>query len=246
MTAKWRLVDSGTVPPPESAALDEAMLEWHSRGHVPDTLHFYIRSRPTVSVGYFQRVAESVDLDECSERGVEVVRRRSGGRSIYTDSGQLIYAVVADAASVAGRGGDSFVPVCSALARALCALGVDAVHRPVNDIEVGGRKVSGSAQLRRRGSVLQHGTVIVDTDTDTMDAVLRHGVARPSERVTTLAELLPDAGIDIASVKRSLEAEVARAFDAAFERMPLTGEERGTVDELVASRYSLREWNLRY
>ena len=246
MTAKWRLVESGTVSPPESAALDEAMLEWHSRGHVPDTLHFYARSRPTVSVGYFQRVSESVDLDECARRGVEVVRRRSGGRSIYTDPGQLIYAVVADTESVAGRGGDSFVPVCSALARALCALGVDARHRPVNDIEVGGRKVSGSAQLRRRGSVLQHGTVIVDTDTEVMDAVLRHGTSRPSERVTTLARLLPDRHIGIGEVKSSLEAEVARTFDAVFERMPLTEEERGTVDELVTSRYSLSEWNMRY
>jgi lipoate-protein ligase A len=115
----------------------------------------------------------------------------------------------------------------------------------VNDVEVGGRKVSGSAQLRRRGSVLQHGTVIVDTDLRAMDAVLRHGEGpRPSERVTTLASLLGRAP-DMGEVKRRVADEVGRAMGAEAVEGVLTDGERMDAERLVAERYSRDEWNLR-
>jgi lipoate-protein ligase A len=240
-----RLVDSGFVPPAASAALDEAVLEAHSRGSVPDTLHFYARSSPTVSVGYFQRAGESLDLEACRRLGVHVVRRGSGGSTIYTDRGQLIYGLVVRSDELPPTPEASFALVCGAIARAISSFGVEARHRPVNDIEVGGRKVSGSAQLRRRGSVLQHGTVIIDTDLRTMDAVLRgRGGPRPSERVTTLASLLGTAP-DVAEVKRRVAREVGGALGSEVVEGVLTGAETEDVERLVAERYSRDEWNLR-
>jgi lipoate-protein ligase A len=245
MRDTWRLVDSGKLRPPESVAADEAVLEAHSKGAVPDTLHFYVRSSPTVSVGYFQKVAETLDLDACARLGVSVVRRRSGGSSIYTDGGQLIYGLVVRAEELPPTPEASFALVCGAIAKALSGLGVEARHRPVNDVEVGGRKVSGSAQLRRRGSVLQHGTVIVDTDLRAMDSVLRHvSEQRPSERVTTLAALLGRSpGMD--EVKVSLRESFSSLFEVGFEEAGLTAGEEETVKRLVNERYSRDEWNLR-
>src|SRR3990170_1419224 len=118
MPRRWRLVDSGLVPPAESAALDEAILEAHVQGAVPGTLHFYRRSLPTVSIGYFQKVADSVDLPECQRRGVSIVRRKSGGSSIYTDSGQLIYGLIIDGCDVP-KDESAFCVICEALSRAL-------------------------------------------------------------------------------------------------------------------------------
>ena len=245
MGETWRLVDSGTVRPAESAALDEAILEAHSAGSVPDTLHFYVRSSPTVSVGYFQKAAESLDLDACRRLGVQVVRRGSGGSSIYTDRGQLIYGLVVRSEELPPTPEASFALVCGAVARAVSSFGVDARHRPVNDVEVGGRKVSGSAQLRRRGSVLQHGTVIMDTDLRIMDSVLRHGTGpRPSERVTTMAALLGEVP-DVGEVKRRIRDEVARTFGVGMAEGELTAAEKRCVERLVAERYSREEWNMR-
>lgn len=240
----WRLVDSGLVPPAVSAALDEAVLEAHSRGSVPDTLHFYVRSSPTVSVGYFQRAGESLDLDACRRLGVHVVRRGSGGSTIYTDQGQLIYGLVVRSDELPPTPEASFALVCGAVARAVSSFGVEARHRPVNDVEVGGRKVSGSAQLRRRGSVLQHGTILMDTDLAAMDAVLRGPGRRPSDRVATLASLLGRAP-DMGEMKRRVRDEVGRTFGAAIEEGRLTDAERADVERLVAERYSRDEWNLR-
>lgn len=245
MSDTWRLVDSGPLPPPESVAVDEAVLEAHSRGEAPDTLHLYSRSSPTVSVGYFQKASEAVDLGACARLGVSVVRRGSGGSSIYTDGGQLVYGLVVRSDELPPTPEASFALVCGAVAGALSRLGVDARHRPVNDVEVGGRKVSGSAQLRRRGSVLQHGTVIVDTDLRAMDSVLRHARGqRPSDRVTTLATILGRTPA-MDEVKALVREEISSLFGIRFEAGPLTPAEGSAVGRLVRERYSRDEWNLR-
>jgi lipoate-protein ligase A len=247
----WRLVDSGLVSPAESAALDDAMLEAHIEGVIPSTLHYYVRGQPTISVGYFQKISESVDAAEASKRGVAIVRRKSGGSSIFTDSGQLIYGLVVHESDLPSGMSESFRAICSAIARALGSFGLEARYRPMNDVEVGGRKISGNAQLRRKGSVLQHGTVIVKTDLGTMDAVLKvdksknPSLSRPSERVVSLSSLLGRA-VSIDDVKQRMTTEISKTFQVQFEGGALTESERAIVNRLVAERYSRSEWNLKF
>ncbi len=251
MPRSWRLVDSGLVSPPVSAALDEAILDAHVAGKAPNTLHFYRRDRPTISIGYFQKISDSVNLDECVRRKVALVRRKSGGSSIYTDAGQLIYGLVVHEDNLPADREESFKMVCTAIAKALGTFGLDAVYRPMNDVEVGGMKVSGNAQLRRKGSVLQHGTIVVDTDMNQMDCVLRvlritpgTGV-RPSKRVTTLTALLGTAP-DIDLVKGALIFAFEDAFKVKFAASPLSKVEEALVKKLVRERYSKRDWNLKF
>lgn len=251
MPKMWRLVDSGLVSPPESAALDDAMLEAHIAGVVPSTLHFYVRAQPTVSVGYFQKISESVDAAEASKRGVAIVRRKSGGSSIFTDTGQLIYGLVVHESELPSGMSESFRVICSAIARAISSFGLDARYRPMNDVEVDGRKTSGNAQLRRKGSVLQHGTVVVQTDLEAMDAVLKvdksknPSLSRPSERVASLSSLLGRA-VSIDDVKERMTSEFSKTFQVQFEKGVLTESERAIVNRLVAERYSREEWNLKF
>ncbi len=234
----------------ESAALDEAILEAHILGAVPDTLHFYIRSAPTISVGYFQKVSESLDLDECRKRGVQIIRRKSGGSSIYTDREQLIFALVLHEDELPNDRSESFRAICEPVARAVCTLGVDAKYRAMNDIEVLGKKISGNAQLRRRGSVLQHGTIIVSTDLLAMDSVLKIPsvkdiITKPSDRVTSLACLL---GVkpEMDRIKALITNEVSKSFFAKLVPGEMTPQERRIVHELVRERYSREEWNFRF
>jgi lipoate-protein ligase A len=246
----WRLIDSGIVPPPESAALDEAILEAHIAGDVPNTLHFYRRDRPTISIGYFQKVVESVDVAECERQGVALVRRKSGGSSIFTDPGQLIYSLVVHEDDLPSERSESFRLICNAIAKALGTFGVDAVYRPVNDVEVGGMKISGNAQLRRKGSVLQHGTIIVDTDMRQADSVLRvlklaRGVGvRPSTRVTTLATLIGSVP-DYELVKGALVFAFGEAFNVKFVSSPLCKVEDSLVRKLVRELYGRKEWTFK-
>lgn len=250
MPGEWRLVDSGLVESAESAALDEAILEAHATGEVRNTLHFYRRAAPTVSIGYFQKVADTVELGECERLGVSVIRRRSGGSSIYTDSGQLIYALVLGESDLPKGREEAFKFICSAVARALGSLGVGAYYRPTNDIEVGGRKVSGSAQLLSRGSVLHHGTILVDTSIANMDALLkvdrvkRPSLTKPSDRIATLSSILGTSP-DMELVKGNIIREVSSAFGCRFEKSSLSAKERDLVRKLVQERYGRKDWNFK-
>ncbi len=252
MGDSWRLVDSGLVRPPESAAIDEAILEAHSEGLVTSTLHFYRRSQPTISLGYFQKVQEAVNLEEADRRGVALVRRKSGGSSIYTDPCQLIYGLVVRETDLPGEHAEAFRVVCSALARAISSFGVVARYRPMNDVEVNGRKVSGNAQLRRKGSVLVHGTVILQTDVTTMDAVLRpraveEGDAlKPSDRVASLEGLMTGLPPSMLEMKTAIAQEISREFDVELLGSSLSDREKMLVSEFVHDRYGNNEWTFRF
>lgn len=246
----WRLLDTDASPVRMTAGLDEAIARARSRDLVPNTLHFYRRRPPAVTLGYSLEAEANVNLEYCRRSGIDVIRRLSGGGAIYTDDRQLMYSLTTKdilPSSVE----DSLRMVCAGIVNGLCNLGVAATFAPVNDVLVNGRKVSGSAQLRKWGVVLQHGTVLVDADPDAMFRALRvpkhkldkHGLDDPSFRVTTLrAEMgrLPD----MAEVKAALVKGFEDEFGISFENAEPTENELETANELAKSRYGSDGWNL--
>ncbi len=93
---KWRLLDSGLVAPGLGTAIDEAILDTKQTCSVPDTIHLYVRNAPTVSLGYFQPLNDSVNMSSVVDMHAHIVRRITGGGSIYTDNGQVIYSAIFD------------------------------------------------------------------------------------------------------------------------------------------------------
>jgi len=245
----WRLVDSGTVSPEFSVAADEAILNARLREFVPNTLHFYVRNCPCVSIGYNMPLKESVCMDEAGKRNVRLVRRFSGGSAVYTDQGQLIFALIIDSSFLPGDLLESYKRICDAVIRGLSYLGIRAEHKPVNDIVVNGLKISGSAQLRRGGIVLHHGTIMVDTDLDTLAAVIKPTRTKrrappASKRVTCLRELLGRAP-DMREVKSILSRGISESFGVSFREDALTPAEISDAERLIREKYSLQEWTWR-
>ncbi|MEM0449406.1 MAG: biotin/lipoate A/B protein ligase family protein [Methanomassiliicoccales archaeon] len=240
----WRLVDSDLCDPWRSVACDEAMLMARQRRLVPNTLHLYRRDRPTVSLGYFERAEEVLDMEAVRQHDVQVVRRASGGSAIYTDQGQIIYAVVLDEESVPHSPNETFALVCSGVIRGLERLGVKAEFKPINDILVNKRKISGSAQLRRAGVVLQHGTLLVSTDLDVMFKVLRmRKKGRSKDSITTLERELGEIP-PLDKVKTALIQGFSEVFKVNILRGVLTHFEERMIKELVSSKYNNRDYTL--
>jgi lipoate-protein ligase A len=241
----WRLVDSDLSSPQRSAACDEAMLLARQHRLVPNTLHLYRRERPTVSLGYFENVEEALDLEAVKRHGVELVRRVSGGSAIYTDPGQIIYAVVIDSEMVPESPNETFALICGGIIKALDILGLKAEFKPINDVLVNKRKISGSAQIRKAGVVLQHGTLMVDTDFDIMFDVLKMRKAgRSRDSVTSLAKELGQAP-SMDQVKRALVDGFSSTFDVIIEKGVLTRFEERKIEELVREKYSLEDYTMR-
>jgi lipoate-protein ligase A len=153
---RLRVIDTDAAEPSYTAACDEAILLARSRELVPDTLHLYRRSRPVISLGYFQNAESCVYISLAKENGVAMLRRLSGGSAIYTDPGQIIYSITLSADDVPEAPMGSYPILCQGIVLALERLGIPAVWKPLNDVVVEGRKISGSAQTRQHGAVLQH------------------------------------------------------------------------------------------
>lgn len=237
------------ISPEFSVAADEAILNARLRELVPNTLHFYVRNCPCISIGFNVALKESVAMDEVGRRNVRLVRRFSGGSAVYTDQGQLIYALIIDSDLLPGDIMQSYAKICGAIIRGLSLLGVAAVHKPMNDILVNGLKVSGSAQLRRGGIVLHHGTVMVDTDLDTLAAVIRPTKAKRSEpplfkRVTCLREVLERVP-DMSEVKRAISNGISETFGITLREEPLTSHEMSDIERLIREKYGRQEWTWR-
>lgn len=247
-----RLIDTDLERPQLTAAIDEALLNSRMAGHSGDTVHLYRRRPPSVSIGYFLRAAEVADLEECHRDGVPVVRRISGGGAIYTDERQLVYAVThhPDPPVKAQVGLDM---ACDALVRALHRLGIETARRSgANDVVVGEAKVSGSAQVIRKGTHLVHGTVLVDVDREAMARYLLHlpvepgrtGHPPPANRVTTLTDVVGGV-LPMDVVKAVVAEELAHSVGGTLEPGHLTPWEVDEADRLLGERYSRDEWNLR-
>ena len=247
---RWRLIDSGLCEPAYTGAADEAIARARAAGEVQTTLHFYTRKTPTISMGYFEKVGESVNLPLCKRDGVFILRRVSGGSAIYTDKGQIIYALIGLAKEFPHNVNESYGRICSAVIRGLAHLGIGADFKPINDVQIDGKKVSGSAQLRKWGALLQHGTMILELDRERMFSYLRinreklekQGVNRPQDRVTSLYE---------ATGRRFSRGEVVTALVKGFEDEfgveiaagELTEWERNEIGRLIEEKYGNDDWN---
>ena len=250
MTPTWRLLDTGPRPAAENMALDEAVLTARSQNAVPNTLRFLQFSPPCTLVGYHQAVEQEIRVSYCRERGIEINRRLTGGGGLFWDESQLGWEIYAaqDDHRFPARAEALYERICQAVVRGLNKLGVSAAFRPKNDIEVRGRKISGTGGTSLDGAFLFQGSLLVDFDVDTMLRALRipteklkdKEIASVAERVTCLAWEL-DAVPPLAQIKDAVAAGFAECFNVQFEPGPLTPSE----GELLAQRlphFQSDEW----
>lgn len=215
-------------------AADLALLD-EVAGGAPAALRCYQWDPPALSLGRFQPAGD-VDLDACRARGVEVVRRPTGGRALL-HGGDLTYAVaVPRPAGAAGAVDAVYAWLAGGLVAGLARLGIAAevAHHEGeteaacfaslrgSDLRVGGRKLVGSAQVSRGGAVLQHGSVLLRRlpldETDLLvfpDPTAREAArARLAAATVTLADLGVTASA--ADVAAALTSGFAEALDLDF------------------------------
>jgi lipoate-protein ligase A len=181
-----RFIDLGAVTPAYSVCADRVLLSSYSE----DTLLMYSRDRPCVSVGRSQKIGDTVNLGYAEKNGISVVRRVSGGSNIYSDERQLTYSLIISKDRLPRSRNDSFAMICGAVVLSLKRLGVDGVHKPINDILVNGKKISGGAQARTRKAVLQHGSIILDVNEDDVRSSLIDTKKRSYGGLTSIRECL--------------------------------------------------------
>ena len=224
-------------------AVDEALME-HARRTGEWTLRVYGWSAPTLSFGRNQTTAGAYDRQTLADRGIQVVRRPTGGRAILHHR-EVTYCVTGALAN-AGDLRESYGRINRLLLAAISALGVAATlasrtgresspglapcfdHPSAGELVVGGRKLVGSAQWRHDGALLQHGSILVEDDQSMVASLMTTDVA-PTPAPATLRAALgrsPEPGEVASSLLFALEREGAdvapftsHAADALAERV---------------------------
>jgi len=253
---RWRILRQEKEPLPAvmNMAVDESIMEAVSKGISPPTLRLY-RWRPSaVSIGYFQGMTMEIDVDACQRSGIEAIRRITGGGAVYHDeNGEVTYSVcVPEKGPLPKDISGSYRAICDGLIEGLGRLGIDAAFRPLNDVVVGQRKISGNAQTRRLGVVLQHGTVLLDVDVERMFSVLKV----PSEKLKgKMIEAIKGSVTSIkeqtgsypapSEVAQVLQDGIVQSLDIEANVGVLTEAELERAGEIAATRYSRKEWNFR-
>ncbi|RJX31660.1 MAG: DUF116 domain-containing protein [Desulfarculus sp.] len=239
--AVFRLLDTGLMTAAENMALDEVLTRRAGAGLSPPTLRFLRFSPDAALVGYHQEVERELRLDYCREQGIEVNRRLTGGGAILFQGSALGWELVAPLGAPPFQGGfeASLERICTAAARGVSRLGVEARFRPRNDIEVAGRKVSGTGGVLLEGGALFQGTLLIKNQIERFLKALRVPVeklkkremASLMERVAFLEDLLGPLDLDV--VKQALAAEFNQSLGLVLEPGGLTpGEEQELAQRL--------------
>ncbi len=269
MSERWRLIVDPPCDGATNMAVDEAILEAVGRGEAPPTLRLYRWEPACLSLGYAQSAADA-DRARIAKHGWHLVRRMTGGRAIlHVD--ELTYSVTLAQDHPVVDGGilDSYRRLSSALLAALQRIGLEAnadkrlegvkavgavCFEVPSDYEItaGGKKLVGSAQVRKQNAVLQHGSLPLYGDVSRIcealafpdESARQQGRERVLQRAVTLSEAL-GRRVEWEEAARAVQEAFAATFALDFDETPLLPAEYTRTGELRAERYAADSWNLK-
>jgi len=240
MTGSFRVLDTGVLEGRLNIAIGQAIVEAHQRGEVSDTLRF-LRFPPTALIGRHQALAQEVDLDYCRNHDIGIVRRITGGGAIFMEPGLLGWELAFNRRTLGARSLPELTrEICEAAADGISRLGVDARFRPRNDIEVDGRKISGTGGFFDGDTLFYQGTVLVDMNPGVMMSALRvpqaklakHKLDSAAQRVVSLRELLGDQTPALDLVQDAMTSAFSERFGLEMKPGELTSKERADAELL--------------
>ncbi len=225
-----------------------ALEEWLFTQTKPDSQGFFLlwHNKPSIIVGRHQNTFQEINQELVTKYTLPVVRRMTGGGAVYHDLGNVNYSFIRPLKK-SEKGEIDFKFFLSPIVNALQELGLNAQYSSRNDITINERKVSGSAQLRRNGNVLHHGTLLVNLDLDMLTAVLTvspdkylsKGINSVRSRVTNIQDLLLAQG-KVLSME-DIKAHLIQCI--APKSMTLDNTSQKAILDIMQEKYANYAWN---
>ena len=271
-SSPWRFVDTGFLNGYENMAIDEAIFTSCRQKKSPPTIRIYGWTPPAVSLGYFQKAENAVDLEACKRHGVDVVRRLSGGRAVLHHH-ELTYSVICREGTppLGSSVLETYKTISECLIHTLRDLGLQVQwiasrnkHAAAQEkdktascfsspswyeITVDGKKICGSAQKRGDGVLLQHGSLLIEYDPELLAGVLHS--RKDEEKFLTEIRTSTTAINRHLSKKvdfKQLKKLVLNSFEDQLKISLTPGElseyESQLKDTLLKEKYSTDQWNL--
>ena len=171
----WRLLNLGGLDPLEAQCLYEAVALATDRGQAPNTIILCYPTKPYICLGFHQELEKEIDVKFCQKQRLPIIRRPAGGGAVYLDAGQQFYQIVVseDSPLVPFEVDKFFEKFLQATVHVYRALGVHAVYKPINDVVVNGRKISGNGAGKIGKVAVLIGNIIFDLNYNAMAQVLK-------------------------------------------------------------------------
>jgi len=254
----WRILEWESRDPYRNLALEEALLLKVGEGRSPDTVRLW-RNPDTVVIGRFQSVALEVDVEACRRYGIYIVRRLSGGGTVYHDLGNLNWTIVVrrsdpaiprDLTGIYKVFGETVSRGINSLAK-----GLGAKFTPPNMISIDGLKISGMASTVKREAILCHGTLLINSNLERLRSVLKRPDTSTKNSRYTRSRWAEVANLSSILGRTVSVGEVKEAILKAFQALlsPLKGfrghlsvEEEVLTEKLFKEKYGTLHWNLSY
>jgi len=242
---EWRFIDFGLVDIRDMMAMDEAIL----KGDEGNTFFFWTPKK-SIILGFFQKAQVELDLPKC--RDYTITRRISGGGIAFSDERcrQINYGVVGtiDNDLFPLDIIESYKQVCGVLIDTLVHYGLNAAFRPINDVTVDNKKISGNAQTRWEGKLLQNGTLLLDFDIEEMlrisnipkEKFLDKKIASIREGLTWLDRELGEQR-DMEEVRNVMKDKFEERFHVRLKTGALSRKEKELTKKFLPKYYS-PEW----
>ncbi|MHB1696868.1 MAG: lipoate--protein ligase family protein [bacterium] len=177
----FRVIDTGLNDFSYNICMDKSLVELRKEGVIEDTFRF-LRFKPCVLAGYHQSIFSEIRRNYCEDNGIGIGRRITGGGAIYFDETQLGWELVFSSKSIKINSLENLTEsICKAFAMGIGKLGINARFRPRNDIEVEGRKISGTGGTYESSVYFFQGTLLLDFNPENMVKSLKI----PVEKLTS-------------------------------------------------------------
>ena len=204
------------------------------------------QNHSAVIIGRHQNTIEEINQDYVKEHDIQVIRRSSGGGAVYHDLGNLNYTFIINTQDSLYDFKALAIPVVQALQN----LGVNADFTGRNDLVVNGKKISGAAQMIKKGRLLHHGTLLFHSNLDVLEKALNvkaekiesKGIKSVRSRVTNICDHAPQVTIE--SFKTTLIKFLASSQDLGYYQ--LTGQDQSAIKSLAQEKYCTWDWNYGY
>ncbi len=273
---QWYFINSGRCSPSFNMALDEKLMIWQKEKNFLPTLRFYQWNIPTLSIGYFQRVHRDIDLQKVKERNIGFVRRQTGGRGVLHDN-ELTYSVIVpeNYPQMPLSTVEAYRIISKGILEGFRELGLEAnfaipetkeekeslkhPHTAVcfdtpswYEIVVEGRKIAGSAQVRKDGMLLQHGSIPLTIDVDLLYDLFLFSSEKLKERMkqgfvkkaTAISEFVGDT-MTVADLISPFSTGFEKGLDIELIPYEPTGEEEKEILHLAREKYESDQWTFR-
>ena len=237
------------VKPPGADAAYHFSVEEFFMDYFPMTTPVFMvwQAEKCAMLGINQVAQAEIDIEYAQKENIQIVRRQSGGGTIFTDMGTLLFTLILPDTGALSPNEVISELFARPLVQAINSLGIPAVMEGRNDLLVAGRKFSGMAQFSRKGRICSHGSLLVDTDLDMLTKVLRvdsdkilsKAIRSVRSRVTNLCEHMKEP-MSVAEFWYNLEEKLAQEWE--LEPFSFTNTQLLTIESIYNKKFGGSEW----